>query len=808
MGCTGSKLDDLPALVLCRERAQLLESAIRYRYMLSQSHLSYTQSLHSLGISLHRFFDVDAHNEAPLSPILQLPTQRKLDPDPDPVPVVRPPSLSSNPPQIPAVHHSRSNSGSHLHFHSSDSDNDSDAHLSPLHDDNIHGFVHDNTQMPPRYNAYYMQNRPTVPSVETVNYSEPSSSYSYPYNYSNYGYNDYGSLFGSASMPPPPQQQQPHYSSYPSSSLHPPMEPAAEASTSRPPPPPPSPPRASAWEFLNPFGMFESSYPTPYTPSRDSKDVREEEGIPDLEDEEYQHEVVKEVHGEQKLAADAADGGRYLNVENRGLGGDAVYQERRSGFGQSEEVEYEVHMVEKNVVANEERPPEDRRRNVGAVKTLGGSLSVLEVVGEIKAQFDRASESGSEVSKMLEVGKLPYRGKNAIHKVSSKMLDVITPLSVVSSQPSTSKSAEELPSSDNVSSLSVDFDKDMGMKSGNLSCTLEKLYIWEKKLYEEVKAEEKMRIIHERKSRRLQHLDEKGAESHKVDDTRTTVLKLSTKIRIAIQVVDSISNKISTLRDEELWPQTNELIQGLLRMWKVMLECHRSQCQIITEAKNLDAIASSRKFSDAHMKETVQLELDLLNWILSFYAWIGAQKGYVKALNGWLLKFIHYVPEQTVDGIAPFSPGRMGAPPVFVICNQWSQAMERISENEVFVAMRSFSMSVLQLWEHHNMVERQSMIVNKDMDSRIKALEREQQKMHKAVDTVNKKLVLVSEESGLPRPELINESYTANVDSLQVGLKQIFEAMEKFSAESMKAYEELHTRSEEERLAQENAKAQ
>ncbi|KAL6011864.1 hypothetical protein ACLOJK_002330 [Asimina triloba] len=241
-------------------------------------------------------------------------------------------------------------------------------------------------------------------------------------------------------------------------------------------------------------------------------------------------------------------------------------------------------------------------------------------------------------------------------------------------------------------------------------------------------------------------------------------------------------------------------------MWKVMVECHRSQCQIISEAKNLDAVASHGKFSDAHMKATAQLELDLLNLILSFYAWIGAQKGYVKALNGWLLKCILYEPEETVDGIAPFSPGRMGAPPVFIICNQWSQAMDRISENEVFVAMCAFSNGVFRLWQRHNLAQRQSMMVSKDMDDRVKYLEREEQKLQRAMDAVNKKLVLISEETGLPLPGQIDPSHATDTESLQVGLKQVFEAMEKFSAESMKAYEELSTRSEEDGGARENAK--
>ncbi|MFQ6649129.1 hypothetical protein Gotur_023321, partial [Gossypium turneri] len=72
----------------------------------------------------------------------------------------------------------------------------------------------------------------------------------------------------------------------------------ARRSSSKPPPPPPSPPRTSAWDFLNPFESYEN-YNHLYTPSRDLREVREAEGIPDLEDENYQHEVVKELSTEK-----------------------------------------------------------------------------------------------------------------------------------------------------------------------------------------------------------------------------------------------------------------------------------------------------------------------------------------------------------------------------------------------------------------------------------------------------------------------------------------------------------------------------
>lgn len=82
-----------------------------------------------------------------------------------------------------------------------------------------------------------------------------------------------------------------------------------------------------------------------------------------------------------------------------------------------------------------------------------------------------------------------------------------------------------------------------------------------------------MRVIHERKSQKLKRLDQWGAEAIKVDGTRKLVRSLSTKIRIAIQVVDKISVTINKIRDEELWPQLSELIQGYVKFICPLL-CH------------------------------------------------------------------------------------------------------------------------------------------------------------------------------------------------------------------------------------------
>lgn len=827
MGCANSKLDDLPAVALCKDRLSYLDQTLHQRYAFAEAHVAYIHSLKSVGESLHRFFD--ASGGLPTSsPLLNLPPHRKSNAAPAAVEASGSPLPSGNKPD---------DSG-HLHFHSGeDSDEDgslSDGsgslhHESPLHDMypnqngfnpypnpngfNPHhgggggggGYVHMNYMRRHVTPSVSYQQKPV--SAETVQFGEASSSaynnypahqfyapqqsnnsssyYDYGANYGNpYGYTSYGGgFFGAPATHMPPPVARGVEGNWGSSS----------SKQTAPPPPPPPPPSTSAWDFLNPFESIESSYP-PYTPSRDSREVREEEGIPDLEDEDFEHEVVKEVHGRQKLVDDnnvgkgngGGGGGGDVKrdskrVENDDVGpsegvGDSFHNQRRSASSpESTPVEYEVHMVDKTVAGEQE--------NQGK----GGQpvfLNVSEVLREIQVQFGRASAAGSELDKVLEVGKLRYQRKHAAYQVSSKML--------CASLPSSSKDHE----------VSLDRDEEVQLKSMNLSATLQKLYLWEKKLFEEVKVEEKMRVQHDKKLQKWKKYEEKGAEPHKIDALRSEVRSLSTKIRIAIQIVDRISEKINKLRDEELWPLLNELLQGLRRMWKAMLECHHSQCRAVDAARGLDALAFPQNPSDTQLEASLQLEHDLINWTYKFTDWVGSQKGFVRCLNGWLFKCLLPEPEVTADGIAPFSPGRAGAPPIFVICNHWNQSLERISETtekEVIDSMRVFAMVVWHLRERDKGEMRQRMVANKDMERKVKNLEREDMRMQKEIQSLDKRIALSSggSETLSISGNVVYQSDTSSKTSLQAGLLRIFESLDHFTSDCVKAYEELLQRSEE-----------
>lgn len=226
-----------------------------------------------------------------------------------------------------------------------------------------------------------------------------------------------------------------------------------------------------------------------------------------------------------------------------------------------------------------------------------------------------------------------------------------------------------------------------------------------------------------------------------------------------------------------------------------MLECHKCQYQVVAESKSFDAITSNSKVTNAHLEVAIQLKLELQNFTLSFSNWIVIQQDYIKSLNGWLMRCLLYEPDEETadDSMIPFSPGRFGAPPIFVVCNNWSQSMDKLQDKEVVGAIQGFVAAIDLLLEQHNMDLQQMVIADKDLERKVKIMEREERKIHKLMQSRESNMVVSAADKennqfGITRS-------TSN--SMRLGLKQIFMALEKFAGNSVQVYEELGVRIEE-----------
>lgn len=352
---------------------------------------------------------------------------------------------------------------------------------------------------------------------------------------------------------------------------------------------------------------------------------------------------------------------------------------------------------------------------------------------------------------------------------------------------------------------------------------MEELYAWEKKLYKEVKVEERLRLIYEKYSKKLKVLDDKGAESSKIDATRASIRRLLTKLNVCMRGIEAISSRIHKLRDEELQPRITKLIHGLTRMWKFMLKCHQKQFQAIRDSKTRTLRSNTGLQKDSRLRATIELEMELRSWCSCFNDWITAQKSYAESLNGWLFRCLDHEPEETSDGIAPFSPGRIGAPLIFVTCHDWHQAMGVMKEDGVANSMQTFASNLRNLWEKQDEEQRHRLkaeFLAKDYDKRMKGLRGEREKPGRNQEARSGKTGFASSDSGISRrddlkvdldsmrkrleEERIRHSdamklvHDAASSSLQGGLDPIFKALEKFSSVALKAHEQVRPQISEE----------
>lgn len=491
--------------------------------------------------------------------------------------------------------------------------------------------------------------------------------------------------------------------------------------------PPPSPPNPQ-WDFFwNPF-----TFTDPYAyPSRSSLDpsiidddttglqqVREEEGIPDLEEEGVEENKVEMQPERSKVDLRSPD--ETIVIEDDSDGGSesddtetetecehevkGLQRHGRESFGVSKPqnaVELEVHETE---IDNQEGKEQTPGFTVYVNKR---PTSMAEVVKDIETQFVRICNSASEVSTMLEASRAPYASSSR-ELSAAKLLNPVALFRSASSRSSSSRFFNNSSSSrDEGCETRSDLSEEACMFSGSHQSTLDRLYAWEKKLYAEVKSGERIRMAYEKKCTQLRNQDVKGEDLHMVDKTRAAIRDLHTQIKVSIHSVEAVSKRIETLRDDELQPQLLELIQGLARMWKVMAECHQFQKRTVDEAKLLLAGTplklAARRQSDImshdpnHLAQSAaKLESELRNWRTCFESWITAQRSYIHAITGWLLRCVQCDSDTSK---LPFSPRRSnGTPQIFGICIQWSRFLDTVHETSVVDGIDFFAAGLGSLY--------------------------------------------------------------------------------------------------------------
>ncbi|KAL9274024.1 ROLLING AND ERECT LEAF 2-like protein, partial [Drosera capensis] len=315
----------------------------------------------------------------------------------------------------------------------------------------------------------------------------------------------------------------------------------------------------------------------------DLRQLREEEGIPDLEEETEHEELETRRHRTGQQAR------HVYNYPREGTGhGDStarshgVEQRSRNATNQARQ-EVTVEDIDEVDDDDDDDSGDECEHHTNGMQPHAGTTvsqqdtkeespgftayvkkrltSMDEVIKDLEEQFMTICSAANEVSALLEFGRAQYSSPSS-ELSAMKMLNPVALFQSASSRSSSSRffwnsSSSRDESSDSSSS---DFYEESSMVSGSHQSTVGKLFAWEKRLRRS--PGEKIRLAYEKVCNQLKSQDVKGDDPSAVDKTRAAIRDLHTQIKVSIRSIEAVSKRIEAVRDKELQPQISELVLG------------------------------------------------------------------------------------------------------------------------------------------------------------------------------------------------------------------------------------------------------
>lgn len=304
--------------------------------------------------------------------------------------------------------------------------------------------------------------------------------------------------------------------------------------------------------------------------------------------------------------------------------------------------------------------------------------TLSEIIAAIEEYFVKAADAGDGVSELLEASRAQLdRNFRQLKKTVYHSNSVLSALS------STWTSKPPLAVRYKLDANALEMESTEGKSHGS---TLERLLAWEKKLYEEVKARESVKIEHQKKLSTLQSLEYRGRDSAKLDKTKVSINKLQSLIVVTSEAATTTSSAIVRVRDNELAPQLVELCFALLSMWRSMNYFHETQNEIVQQVRGLVDNSMAESTSDLHRLATRDLEAAVSAWHSNFNRLIKYQRDYIRSLYGWLKLTLFQV-----DSIAPQgAQASQISRELTTFCDEWKQALDRLPDAVASEAIKSF----------------------------------------------------------------------------------------------------------------------
>ncbi|KAK6924529.1 protein of unknown function DUF632 [Dillenia turbinata] len=527
--------------------------------------------------------------------------------------------------------------------------------------------------------------------------------------------------------------------------------------------------------------------------------IRKQEGIPELEEDMQRERREKEVANiVATTAAAAVDDDEEKNSDNdveeqEGSGGDDIKIVGEDNVGQEEHNEG-LSMIDNPINGRE----------------------LLDALNDIEDHLVRAYGSGLDVSRMVEAKKINLQSGSEEVKEYNKRIHAITWHRTTSYQSSYCKSF--LASSSKSSSTWTDL---------SLLVSFVVVYLTSF-CHSHFQEGDKTRKTYEQKCSKLRSVDAMGDGLHFSDKTKAEVKDLYTRILVTIRSAESISKKIEKLRDEELQPQLVELLHGLMRNWKIMLESHDTQFRTIAEVGSFTCPTYGKFCNDSHRLATLQLEVEIHTWRACFVEYVTAQKSYIDALYGWLTKFLAPEIEFHSSRRSSAPPFCANGPSLLVICHDWLSSLEKLPDRAITNSLKSFGKDIRALWHQQGQEQEQKRKVDgfaKELDRRILAFQRTENRVLESkltgqssdIDARDRLQYLAERKDQLDmfRKRLdsekekhhnsMQETQRIILNAFQAGFSSIFESLAEFAKAYSKMYGDLVTYSENTKMSDEKS---
>ncbi|KAF5175228.1 BZIP transcription factor, putative (DUF630 and DUF632) [Thalictrum thalictroides] len=740
MGASSSRPEDDKALQLCRERKKFVKQALNGRCSLAAAHFTYIQSLRNIGSALRKFAEPEVTSESSLY------TSTTAASEP---PATTDKSLS---------HFSISSTSLSRHVDATET-----LLLTPSPPNSAR--IHANFMKTGMSSSTTVEERP-FPSIRTLRSSSSTPHYETPQ---------------STERPQTPQSEDDHLAS-----------------------------ENSPWDYfgLHPidrqFSFQEVNEPTHGFESVDDINrLRQEEGIPELEEEKVSFFGEAESEDSDDEFEEPTTDKLVQKFENRrisdpnSINTPSSVPSARDISSKTKDFDGEKNnsLVTPFIIGSgatpthEKETPDKEPRSPNNV----APKDFLSSIKEIEHLFLKASDCGKEVPRMLEANKMHFRpifpgkevasvtstyfkacfscGEDPTHvpeEPSPTEIKYLTWHRTASSRSSSSRNFLGSTPKDDIEDFSSNIFESFCMNSGSHASTLDRLYAWERKLYDEVKGSAIIRKDYDMKCKLLREQESAAESRERVDKTRAIIKDLYSRIRVAIHRIDSISKRIEEIRDKELQPQLEELIEGLSRMWEKMFECHKLQFNIIKVAYSNGSTKISIQ-SESHRQATIHLEYELKSFSSSFTKWIIAQKSYVQSINGWLHKCVSLQQKTSRrKRRVPDNPLRNLGPPIYGTCGDWLDKLEALPSKEVTDSIKALAIMTTHFLPRQ---EKKQGSMNLSLSSTWMA--------------TNQSEVAAS------TPKGALEDWNLGVDRFQTSLLNFLEHLNSFASFSMNMYREL-----------------